>query len=107
MYNSTRSFVEQKMTSVKSSSSKQSFPDTAYGLKKRDDRDLNQAIYIPGAFLFKGPAASAQKFTHGGVIIEEGGTMRGVQPEIFMRTYTLADGRPILSLDHDIKTQLQ
>ena len=59
----------------------------------RDDRDVNQAIYIPGAFFFEGPAASPQEFRDGGVIVEQGGKMRGVQTDIFVRTYKLSDGR--------------
>lgn len=105
MYNSTRSFVQKKMTSVDSRISKKINFDDVYGFKKRDDREVNQAIYIPGSFLFKGPAASSQKFIDGGVIIEQQGAMRGVQPEIFMRTYTLASGHPVQSLECDIKIQ--
>lgn len=105
MYNSTRSFIKEKMTSVLSKDSKNK--DEIYGLKKRDDRDVNQAIYIPGEFVFEGPAASPQKFKNGGVIVEQGGKMRGVQPDIFIRTYKLADGNSIQSLEKDIKSQLQ
>jgi len=72
---------------------------------KRDDRDVNQAIYIPGEFVFEGPAASPQEFKDGGVIVEQGGKMRGVQPDIFVRTYKLSDGRSISSVTADLKTQ--
>lgn len=106
MYNSSRSFVQEKMTSIGNSHGVLANKDELYGLKKRDDRDINQAIYIPGTFLFEGPAASPQQFTDGGVIVEQGGAMRGIQPAIFMRTYTLADGSPIQSLATDIKVQL-
>jgi len=75
-----------------------------YGLMKRDDRDINQAVFVPGNFEFEGPAVSLQKFEDGGVIVEQGGKMRGVQPDIFMRTYRLSDGSPISSLSTDIKT---
>lgn len=109
VYNSTRSFVAEKMTPVltNESSRKTKNADDVYGFKKRDDRDINQAIYIPGAFTFEGPAASPQQFKNGGVIIEQGGKMRGVQPEIFMRTYKLLDGSPIQSVTKDIKSQLR
>lgn len=107
MYNSTRSFVEKKMTSVLPKEiTKTEKTDPVYGFKKRDDRDINQAIYIPGEFIFEGPAATPQKFKDGGVIIEQDGKMRGVQPDIFRRTYRLADGSEILSPEKDIKTQL-
>lgn len=103
MYNSTRAFIREEMTPINSEASEGA--DDVYGLKKRDDRDVNQAIYIPGEFLFEGPTASPQQFTNGGIIIEQGGKMRGIQPEIFSRTYTLADGSPITSVAETIKSQ--
>ena len=107
MYNSSRAFVQEKMTPVIAGK----FPKLmgtkvkAYGFVKRDDRDVNQAIYIPGEFVFEGPAASPQEFKDGGVIVEQGGKMRGVQPDIFVRTYKLSDGRSISSVTADLKTQ--
>ena len=100
MYNSTRSFVQTKMTpAVAGELPRASGKEIGdYGLKKRDDRDVCNAIYVPGKFVFEGPAASPQVFENGGVIVEQGGTIRGVQPDIFVRTYRLRDGRPITSL---------
>jgi hypothetical protein len=107
MYNTTRSFVKEKMTpaiagQVPRVNGKEI---EAYGFKKRDDRDVNQAVYIPGNFVFEGPAATPQVFKNGGVIVEQGGKMRGVQPEIFVRTYRLSDGRPISSITKELKVQ--
>ncbi len=109
MYNSSRTFVREKMTpaiagEVPTLNGKEI---EAYGFQKRDDRDVNQSIYIPGAFVFEGPAASPQEFKNGGVIVEQGGKMRGVQPDIFVRTYKLSDGRPISSVTSDLKTQCE
>jgi hypothetical protein len=107
MYNSSRSFVQERMTAVIAAE----VPKVngkeirAYGFVKRDDRDVNQAIYIPGEFVFEGPAASPQEFKDGGVIVEQGGKMRGVQPDIFVRTYKLSDGRSIFSVTADLRTQ--
>jgi len=107
MYNSSRSFVQEKMTLVIAGEVPKVNGNEieAYGFVKRDDRDVNQAIYIPGEFVFEGPAASPQEFKDGGVIVEQGGKMRGVQPEIFARTYKLSDGRSISSVTADLKTQ--
>jgi hypothetical protein len=107
MYNSSRSFVQEKMTPVIAGEVPKVNGNEvkAYGFVKRDDRDVNQAIYIPGEFLFKGPAASPQEFKDGGVIVEQGGNMRGVQPDIFVRTYKLSDGRSISSVTADLATQ--
>ena len=107
MYNSSRSFVQEKMTPVIAGEVPKVNGNEvkAYGFVKRDDRDVNQAIYIPGEFVFEGPAASPQEFKDGGVIVEQGGKMRGVQPDIFVRTYKLSDGRSISSVTADLKTQ--
>lgn len=109
MYNSSRTFVQEKMTpaiagEVPTINGKEI---EAYGFKKRDDRDVNQSIYIPGEFVFAGPAASPQEFKDGGVIVEQGGKMRGVQPDIFVRTYKLSDGRSISSVTTDLKIQCE
>lgn len=107
MYNSSRSFIQEKMTPVIA----EEVPKVngkeikAYGFVKRDDRDVNQAIYIPGNFVFEGPAASPQEFKDGGVIVEQSGKMRGVQPDIFVRTYKLSDGRSISSVTADLEKQ--
>jgi hypothetical protein len=100
MYNSTRSFVKNRMTPALTGEVPRvgGTEIEAYGLKKRDDRDLCHAVYIPGRFVFEGPAASPQVFEDGGVIVEQGGKFRGVQPQIFLRTYRLQDGRQITSL---------
>lgn len=107
MYNSTRSFVREKMTPVSTNPASETGKnkDDVYGFKKRDDRDVNQAVYIPGEFTFEGPTVSPQKFKNGGVIIEQDGKMRGIQPEIFMRTYKLLDGSSIHSVSEEIKSQ--
>ena len=107
MYNSSRAFVQEKMTPVIAGEVPKVNGNEvkAYGFVKRDDRDVNQAIYIPGEFVFEGPAASPQEFKDGGVIVEQGGKMRGVQPDIFVRTYELSDGRSISSVTADLKTQ--
>ncbi|XGV96258.1 MAG: hypothetical protein ACAF41_26445 [Leptolyngbya sp. BL-A-14] len=109
MYNSTRAFVKEKMTPVNTGdqSTLASNEVEAYGFKKRDDRDVNQAIYIPGAFVFEGPAASPQEFKNGGVIVVQDGKMRGVQPDIFVRTYKLSNGRTINSVTGDLKHQCE
>ena len=107
MYNSSQAFVQEKMTPVIAGEVPKVNGNEvkAYGFVKRDDRDVNQAIYIPGEFVFEGPAASPQEFKDGGVIVEQGGKMRGVQPDIFVRTYKLSDGRSISSVTADLKTQ--
>ena len=104
MYNSDRSFIKSKMTPVVADGSDPGGANVeAYGLKKRDDRDLCHAIYIPGKFTFEGPAASPQVFENGGVIVKQGEDLRGVQPDIFIRTYRLQNGQPIASVTNDLK----
>lgn len=103
MYNSTRAFVAARMTPAVAAPGRapgREGPD--YGLKKRDDRDISRAIYVPGRFAFAGPAATPQVFDNGGVIVLQGDELRGVQPDVFVRTYRFADGRGIESASRDI-----
>lgn len=94
MYNSTRQFVFEKMTPIISGQEPaDNKTGKAFGLMKRDDRDICQAVYIPGTFVFQGPAASPQVFENGGVLVKQGKDIRGVQPEVFQRTYRHANGR--------------
>jgi hypothetical protein len=102
MYNSTRSFIDQNMTPVEVEGIVSS---KFYGLMKRDDRDINEAIYITGRFIFDGPAVTPQKFEDGGVIVVQRGQMRGVQTDVFERTYLLANGQVIRSAKTDIVSQ--
>jgi hypothetical protein len=102
-YNSTRRFIQEQMSPVQIPSFT-SQGNAVYGFKKRDSRDISQAIYIPGAFSFAGPAASPQVFEAGGVIVKQQDSVRGVQPEVFLRTYTFSDGRPIAAIA-DLATQ--
>ena len=105
MYNSTRTFVRSKMTPALaldgSRVNGKAIED--YGFKKRDDRDICRAVYVAGRFALEGPAATPQLFEDGGVIVEQGGQHRGVQPEVFVRTYRLVNGDQIASAETDIK----
>jgi len=105
MYNSTRAFVREKMTpaadgQVAAGNGKVS---DDYGFKKRDDRDICRAVYVSGPFVLEGPAATPQVFEDGGVIVRHGDDYRGVQPDVFVRTYRLVNGGRIASAAGDIK----
>jgi hypothetical protein len=99
VYNSDREFIAAKMTAVAAIEPPRinGRMIEPYGLMKRDDRDLCYAVHIPGKFVFEGPAASPQVFDNGGVIVRQGDAFRGVQPDIFLRTYRMEDGRTIAS----------
>lgn len=106
MYNSTRQFVLEKMTPVISDhGSADNKTGEAFGLMKRDDRDICQAVYVPGTFVFQGPAASPQVFASGGVLVKQGEDIRGVQPEVFQRTYRHADGRPFRNVVDELSVK--
>jgi hypothetical protein len=98
MYNSDKGFIRAKMTPVE-----ESLAPGGFGFMKRDDRDICQAVYIPGRFTFDGPAITPQIFEDGGIILKQGAAIRGVQPDVFQRTYRHATGTPIESLA-EIKT---
>jgi hypothetical protein len=88
IYDATRDFVATHMSKVE--------PGTgiaAYGLHKRDERDICHAVYLAGEGEFQGPAATPQRFRAGAVIVKQGKDIRLVQPAVFEATYTHADGR--------------
>ena len=91
MYNSDKKFIESKMNALESTNS----GIEAFGLHRRDDRDICQAVFVEGAGEFQGPAATGQKFKDGAVIVKQGDSTRLIQPEIFSKTYSHPDGRPI------------
>jgi hypothetical protein len=90
IYDSNRDFVATRMSKVA--------PETgvaAFGLHKRDERDICRAVYVPGTGEFRGPAASPQKFANGAVILRHGRDVRLVQPAAFEVSYSHPDGRPV------------
>ena len=91
MYNSDKEFIKSKMNVIESSDS----GIEAFGLHRRDDRDVCQTVFVEGKGEFKGPAATGQKFENGAVIVKQGDSVRLIQPEIFAKTYSHPDGKPI------------
>lgn len=87
MYNSDTGFIAKKMSPIGDAPS-----DEAFGLHKRDDRDICQAVYIAGEGEFQGPAATPQKFENGAVIVKQGDDVRLIQPDVFEQTYRHTDG---------------
>lgn len=96
IYNSTRPFVETNMQRVSGSDdlSAEEQRET-FGLYARRVQDIGRAVYVSEPFSFAGPAGTPQQFPNGGVIVQQAGGIRGVQPDVFSRTYRLADGRSI------------
>jgi hypothetical protein len=107
MYNSTKQFVMEKMTPVLGGQESSAGGEAiaAFGLMKRDDRDICQAVYVPGKFVFQGPAATPQVFEDGGVLVKQGDDIRGVQPDSFQRTYRHADGRAFHSVAGELSAK--
>jgi hypothetical protein len=98
MYNSEHIYVKENMSTIDiwKAEIADATVDLAYGFKKRDDRDISHAIYIPGHFQFQRDSLTTpQLFEAGGVIVLQAGGVRGVQPDIFIRTYSFSDGQPI------------
>jgi hypothetical protein len=91
MYNSDKGFIASKMNPLGTSKT----GIEAYGLHKRDDRDICQAVYVAGQGQFQGPAATPQKFENGAVIVQQGDSVRLIQPREFEATYKNVDGSPL------------
>lgn len=104
VYNSTRDYVTQKLVtpSDQLAATAKTSSDPSYGLKQRISSDTYRAVYVPAAFAFEGVTTSAQIFAQGGVILEQQGQQRSIQPDVFMRTYQLATGAPINDLAADV-----
>ena len=71
MYNSTHQYVSNQLISLPIPNSDSSFDNSIYGLKKRNETHVYQAIYIPGTFKLTGVAATEQIFQDGGVIVSQ------------------------------------
>jgi hypothetical protein len=106
-YNSTRTYIQENMVALVSGDGEPiGFArDDLYGFKTRNNQEVLRAVYIPEAFQFQGPAATPQMFDGGGVIVQEDDELRGIQPEVFVRTYTLSDGQTIVDLPQEVKIQ--
>ena len=86
-YNSKREFAEKNLSPVDAN---EQGVNSYYAHWKRDERDLCSAYYVPGQIEFEGPAATPQQFQDGGVVLQHGDSVRGVQTAEFQRTYMLA-----------------
>ncbi|MDD9331901.1 MAG: hypothetical protein PV340_04765 [Wolbachia sp.] len=65
-YNSDIKFTESKMSKI--TEDKTYF---AYGLHKRDDRDICYAVFVSSSSSFQGPALTLQEFDNGAVILKQ------------------------------------
>ena len=84
-YDSDTAFVSKQMSAAGPTS-------LAAGLYKRDSRDICHAVALKGEGEFQGPAASAQHFDDGAILVQQGDKARLVQPEVFYATYRAPDG---------------
>lgn len=106
MYNSTHSFIGEKMSPVVAPTrDAEGNTIQSFGLMKRDDRDICHAVFHRGAFSLRTGSETERvhQFDNGGVILKQGNDIRGIQPDIFARTYKLADGSPVGDPVRDLK----
>lgn len=94
MYNSDKGFVGSKMNQIESHSS----GIEAYGLHRRDDRDVCQAVFVSEVGRFTGNETT-HSYSNGAVILQQGDDHRLIQPAEFERTYTHVDGSRIARED--------
>lgn len=99
-YNSDAAFIAAKMTPVSGAYLLQvEGYKSPLGFLKRDDRDICLALYIAGEFEFEGPAATPQQMPRGGVIVKQADDIRAIQPDVFVKTYRLAEDGGTVELD--------
>jgi hypothetical protein len=100
-YDSNTKFIGDKMNAMEKS--RTGIPH--YGLHRRDDRDICQAIFVSAqegakANEFAGPAFTPQQFgDDGAVILRQGKDVRLIQRDVFFRTYAQVDGSALSSKD--------
>lgn len=96
MYNSDRDFIKSKMNALEDHASGLE----AFGLHRRDDRDVCNAVFVEGKGEFTG-SATTHKFEDGAVVLRQMDSKtkeygyRVVQPDTFAETYRNKDGSPI------------
>lgn len=111
MYNSEITYVESNMNPLAQYHS----GVKNLGLHKRDDRDVCWAIQYTGAIEFTGPSVTPQTYKDGCIIVQvpskeplkviitQESDVRAVQLDVFLRTYTNADGQFLQLSDVPIK----
>ncbi len=101
MYNSDNKFISSKMSSV--GEAKTDASGNSYGLMKRDDRDVCEAVYVKGNYTLK--TGDREHVAKGGlVVLKQGEDIRGIQPDVFERTYRKADGSNVTLADLELYT---
>ncbi|MCK5296933.1 MAG: hypothetical protein KAJ75_08585 [Alphaproteobacteria bacterium] len=100
-YDSDKDFINSKMNAVETASTNHE----CYGLHRRDDRDVCQAVFLIGKGEFEGPGASPQKFENGAVILKQGDAVRLIQPDQFAKDYRHKDGEKITELSKELAVQ--
>lgn len=96
MYHSDRDFIASKMNALESHAT--GVP--AFGLHRRDDRDVCEAVFVEGKGEFTG-TATTHRFDEGAVILRQKDSKtdelsyRLIQPDICKETYSNKDGTPI------------
>jgi hypothetical protein len=89
-FDSSRAYVAERMTPVHAGE------PPGLGLHRRKVHDYCNAVFVPGAGRFLGPAASPQVFKKGAVILRQGDDVRLLQPDWFTVHYRFPDGRAAL-----------
>jgi hypothetical protein len=94
MYNSSDDFIRSKMTPVGDGGADHG--TRPWGLMKRDDRDICEAVFVTGPAHFQGPAVTAQEIpADGAFIVRQDTSYRMVDKAAMLRTYMNADGSPL------------
>lgn len=92
LYGSTRKYVQSHMVPVDGLNVFTAFGET-FG-HMRGSHDVSLAIYFAQPFAFAGPVATSQIFKRGGVLLfrSSADAVQAIPPDVFARTYRLADG---------------
>jgi hypothetical protein len=90
-YHSDLAFVRARMTPVRRGTLCLEHAGATLGFVKRDERDVAQAVYVERPFVLRRADGSFQKMPRGGAILRVATDVHAVQPDVFLRTYRLAE----------------
>ncbi len=104
-YQSDLKYVRAHMTPVLADALQLEYAGVTMGFVKRDDRDIELAVYIEEPFEFLNTDGVNQAMPDGGVVVKLGESIHAVQPDIFRQTHRLAEGgKPIRHVASDIES---
>jgi hypothetical protein len=94
-YNSNVGFVAKSLSRLGAAFQNNDGEIPNFGLYKRDDKDICQALLVQGPAEVHASAAEPTRFPNDGIVLKHGESLRAIQTNAFIATYTNVDGTAI------------